>query len=306
MPRVDASNQPLQDNSPRRSAQTTHFYPGNLSDQVEEFVSGWSIPDDVPRQLFGGVLPHAGWAYSGRVAARTLHTLIVRMRPETIVFLASVHVPGVRHASVYPGGIWETPVGTVEVDGELATRLVAAAGEQLVVSTEAHEGDHAIEVQLPLLRLLAPGCRVVPIAAPMTCDGVALGKEIGGCLRESPRVMVVASSDLTHYGRRYRYAPAGQGPEARQWMRENDSRMVQKVVDLDAAGVMPEARERANCCGPAGIAAAIASAQVRGANSGHVIEYTDSFHESAGADDAESQAFEMSVGYLGAVLGRSR
>lgn len=89
-------------------------------------------------------------------------------------------------------------------------------------------------------------------------------------------------------------------------MRENDSRMVQKVVDLDAAGVMPEARERANCCGPAGIAAAIASAQVRGANSGHVIEYTDSFHESAGADDAESQAFEMSVGYLGAVLGRSR
>ncbi|MEM7164351.1 MAG: AmmeMemoRadiSam system protein B [Planctomycetota bacterium] len=296
MPRVD---------SPRRPAQTGHFYPGDLAPQVEEFVTGWSIPADVPRVLLGGVVPHAGWAYSGRVAARTLHTLIVRMRPETIVFLASVHVPGVRQASVYPRGAWETPVGAVEIDDELATRLLAAAGDHLIAAPDAHDGDHAIEVQLPLLRLLAPGCRIVPIAAPVHCDGAQLGAEIGGCLRESPRVLVVASTDLTHYGSRYRYAPAGKGSAARQWLRKNDTRMVQKVVDLDAAGVAAEAQEQRNSCGPAGLAAAIAAARARGANQGYVVEYTDSHQELSAqrGGDVDDDEFEMAVGYLGAVLG---
>ena len=123
----------------KRRAQAVTFYPGDLSHHIELFLHGWRIPESVPQQLFGGVVPHAGWKYSGRTAARTLHTLVVRSRPQTFIFLGTVHVDGVERPSVYPAGTWETPAGDVEIDETLATLLLAELGDVLIPAPAAHD-----------------------------------------------------------------------------------------------------------------------------------------------------------------------
>lgn len=280
-----------------RPARAQAFYPGDLDEQVAGWLDGWSIPTSIPQQLSGGIMPHAGWAYSGRLATRTLHTLVVRALPRTVVFLASVHVPDVTKASVYPEGSWETPVGTVEVDAELANRLLEALPEDLVAAPEAHENDHAIEVQLPILRLLAPGCKCVPIATPVASAGVRIGKTLGQLLAQDPDIQVVSSSDLTHYGTHYGFTPAGVGASAQAWMRDNDQRMIELVLEGQADAIAAEAAAQQNACGPAGLAAALACARERGAGKGHLIEYTTSHAEHG------QPPFTMAVGYLAAVFG---
>ena len=281
----------------RRKPTATGFYPGNLKAQVDAFLDGWTIPDAVPKQLTGAVVPHAGWAYSGRTAARAFHALTVRSHPTTYVIFASVHVPGVRGPTLFPEGVWETPVGDVEVDDRLAARLLERFGDQLLADTTAHEGDHAIEVQLPFIRLLSPGARVVPVAMPPEVDAAALGEALGRELAKEPRVAVVCSTDLTHYGESYHFTPGGLGSSGERWMRQNDARMIQKVKELAAEDVIEEATRYHNACGPGGLAVALAAARTRGAKMGYVLEYTTS-HRVAPA----REPFCSAVGYLGAVF----
>lgn len=281
----------------KRASQATAFYAGDLSAQLEGFLDGWRIPDAVPQQLFGGVVPHAGWRYSGRTAARTLHTLVVRSRPRTFILFGTVHVPGVAGPSLYPEGAWETPVGDVEIDEKLAASLLDDLGDVLVAAPAAHDGDHALEVQMPFLRLLAPGARVVPVAMPPVPAAEELGRRLGQHLEQRPDVVVVASTDLTHYGSNYGFAPAGVGPSGERWLRENDARMVEKIRHLSATEVLAEAETQHNACGPGGLTVALASARARGSEHGHIIEYTNS-HDV----DASGMPFEFAVGYVGAVF----
>lgn len=280
-----------------RVAQAEHLYPGDLREQIETYLERWPIPRDVPRELFGGVLPHAGWMYSGHTAARTLHTLIIRALPRTIFFCATAPHEALDRIAVYARGVWETPAGPVEVDEEAAQRFLGALPDHTAEAPEAHDRDHAIEVQIPMLRLLAPGCRIVPVSLPVACDAVAVGEALGQQLANQPSVLVVACSDLTRYGADYGFTPAGLGESAAQWMRENDASMVQHVVNLEAEEIPEEATNRRNAGSASALQMATAAARTRGAEQGHVVEYTTSYEE------VREEPFTSGVGYLGAVFG---
>jgi hypothetical protein len=272
-----------------------NFYPGDCLKQIEEFLLGFEPPDE-PAELVSGVVPHAGWQYSGRVAARVWQSLAERARPETVILLGAVHHARISENAVYPDGEWETPLGPVAVNAALAAEILEEVKPLAVADTEAHREEHSIEVQMPFLKALLPDATVVPIAVPLSGHPVQLG-DLLAHLTRSRRVVAVASSDLTHYGEeRYSYAPRGTGPTAHEWMKANDRRLLGLLTGLRAEEIPPEVAAHHNACGPGALAAATAFARARGAEKGMLLEHTNSH------DVKPEGEFTFGVGYAGLVF----
>jgi len=277
------------------------FYAGSragLEKAVAECTAGYQPPEDMG-EVIGGVVPHAGWMYSGPTAARVLVTLAEKARPETFILFGAAHHCGVRAAAIFPDGAWSTPLGELPVDGELAAAIAEAGRGLIELSAEAHDMEHSIEVQLPFIQVLCPRARIVPIAVPPVADAVRVGETAASVVNAQARkVVVVASTDLTHYGMGYGVPDHGPLPKAGKWMCENDRRMIRLIESLRAEDVIREAEAQQNACGAGAVAAATAAARALGASSGIVLEYTTS-----AAVTKETYA-DRAVGYVAIVYAR--
>ncbi len=271
-----------------------NFYPEASVATIQEYVHDFTPPAlENPR---GGVAPHAGWFFSGRTAARVFAALAAHA-PDTatIVFLGAVHRCAYESPRVDAADAWDTPLGPVGVDAELIGEL-RDARIGIVEEAQAHTGEHSIEVSMPFVKHFFPGARVVPIACPPFADAATFGETLGTLLGTRP-ALVVASTDLTHYGEDYGFAPAGSEPErALRFVRENDERMLALVRALRADAILAEARTNQNSCGSGALCAAVAAAKARGARSGVLIEYRTSY------DSLPERPAARIVGYGGLVL----
>ena len=263
-----------------RPAFAIGFYPGEPGrcSRLLDELTDVALPDDLPATPLGGLVPHAGWVYSGPTAARLWVALArAEQPPEVVVLLGAVHVRGVWRPTVYSGDAWETPEGPVPVDRTLADAIVRA--DDLVGSgTAEHDTEHSLEVQVPFVRRLLPDVPIVPIAVPADRRAVELGARIAAAVRaDGRRVAVVASSDLTHYGARYGFAPGGGGEAGLAWSRDNDARLVERTLNFDAPGVLEEAATRHSACGAGALAACIAAVRQLGAREAHLLHQTTSY-----------------------------
>ena len=256
------------------------FYPGDKAScrrQLEECLQGAQAVD-VPQPILGGVVPHAGWTYSGPTAGRVFAAIQAQGAPETFVLFGAVHSWGVSGASVYSAGSWRTPLGDLAIDEELAQEALKVSS-LLADRPQAHSEEHSIEVQLPFIQHLFPSARILPIAVPPLTEAPEVGHEVARAVRQLGRKAVaVGSSDLTHYGPRYGMAPVGVGERALEWTKQNDARLLDLVAALRAPEVLAEARAHHNACGAGAIAAAIGFAAELGASKGVLLQYTTS-HE---------------------------
>ena len=198
-PKVLATNvRPAQDPAvPRPAAVAGRFYPGTPA-EIERMIEPWIEPQRKPERWAGVMVPHAGWAYSGRLAATALSRVEIPSR--VIVICPKHHAEGADWA-VAPHRAWAIPGGEIPSDRELAERL-AEAVPGLDLDADAHQAEHAIEVQLPLLARLAPGSRVVGIAihgGDLQRLQEAAG-HLADVLRGLPeRPLLVISTDMNHY-----------------------------------------------------------------------------------------------------------
>jgi AmmeMemoRadiSam system protein B len=235
-----------------------------------------ALPADLPATIFGGLVPHAGWVFSGRIAAMTLKALALRNRLTQVVIFGADHWGIAGAGAVFDTGAWETPLGDVAVDEELAAELLKAC-PLLTAAPAAHAREHSIEVQLPLLHTLNRDVRIVPINVAPQASAIAIGQAVGELLAQRfPRASVLGSTDLTHYGPQYGFMPGGAGRDGLEWARENDRRLLKLVETLRAPAVIEEARARQNACGAGAIAAAIAACAAMGATRGLTLDYTTS------------------------------
>lgn len=257
------------------------FYPGepDRCARMLDQLCDVALPDALPATPLGGLVPHAGWVYSGATAAHLWLALSrAEQPPQVIVLLGAVHVRGVRRPTVYSGDAWQTPDGPVAVDRALADAIVRADDDLVGQGTAEHDGEHSLEVQVPFVGRLLPGVPVVPIAVPADGRAVELGARIAAAVRaDGRRVAVVASSDLTHYGARYGFAPAGGGEAGLAWSKDNDARLVERALDFDAPGVLEEASVRHSACGAGALAAAISATRQLGARDATLLHQTTSY-----------------------------
>lgn len=200
---------------PRHSAVAGMFYPAEphrLRQLLEELdadarrkraaeLSGAELN---PASLVGLMVPHAGLAYSGAIAALGWQ-LAADANPDTIVIAGTDHQAWAKGVGVWCDGPWLSPLGQVRVNDELAA-AIASLGEPFARDDRAHDGEHSIEVQLPFLRSLCPDVRIVPMAVSPRLHGHAhAGEMLGALLAErkarGERILLVASSDMAHYPR---------------------------------------------------------------------------------------------------------
>ena len=189
----------------RFPSQAGSFYPGSAG-ELDRASSGclticaFAPPTRAPkpRRHAAAMVPHAGWVYSGHLAAAVLKRVEI---PEQVVILCPKHHPGGAVWAVAPHRHWRFPGGEVLSDTALAAQL-ADAVDGLTLDGEAHREEHAIEVQLPLIARLAPHARVVGISVGQKSldDALQFASQMAGVLRQLPnRPLLVISSDMNHF-----------------------------------------------------------------------------------------------------------
>ena len=287
----------------REPAVAGRFYPASAAScrrEIESLHSS-SLPSELPEHPVAGIVPHAGWTFSGGTALGVLESIRARRTPKTFVVFGACHYP-VGRSALFASGGWNTPLGLVEVDERLAREILARAGDLVEDNPLAHEDEHSIEVQLPFLRHLFPEARIVPIMVIPNEDAATLGRTVGQVIKDlGADAVCLGSTDLTHYGPAYGFAPKGCGAEAVRWVRdENDRRMVDLMLRVDAEGAVAEAEKSANACGAGAIATTLAAARALGAERGYLVHYTTSY-DVMRAEMGRTSA-EAVVGYAGVVF----
>jgi AmmeMemoRadiSam system protein B/AmmeMemoRadiSam system protein A len=171
--------------------------PSALREQVERFLRE-ADPPEVEGDVLGLMVPHAGYQYSGPVAAYGYK--ILKGRPiSTIILLGNSHNMRFSGAALSAYDAWDTPLGPVEVDQELNEKL-AAQSPAIVDDETPHAPEHSLEVQLPFLKVVLPEAKIVPILISSMSRGdcETLAQTLAPVLKQ-PDVVLIASSDMSHY-----------------------------------------------------------------------------------------------------------
>jgi AmmeMemoRadiSam system protein B len=273
---------------------------GACIEEIRECLAARSLGVSLPASIAGGIVPHAGWTFSGDLAALVFSA--VKQCHETVdtfVIFGTAHSYFGSLPAVDDSETWQTPLGSVEVDTAFRDALCDTG---LVVSdAAAHRHEHSIEVEVPFLQHLFPNARIVPIVVPPADSAIALGEASASIAKAAKRkVVFIGSTDLTHYGPRYGFTPMGRRPEGLQWAANvNDRQFIDLAVALEAEHLLSGAIEKGNACGPGAAAACVAAARTRGATEGLLLAYANSnevMHRKMGTTSRDS------VGYAAIVL----
>lgn len=186
----------------REAAVAGAFYPENpvkLTKMINSFLE--AVPgEESTEKVVAAIAPHAGYVYSGQVAAYT-YKRISQQEFDTVILIGpchrayDVHLSGI---SVYKEGFYKTPLGYVEIDRELSSALLSM-GEPFTFNREAHAKEHCLEVQLPFLQTIRRGCKIVPILMGYGND---LDRTLANALTrivDRRHTLVIISTDMSHY-----------------------------------------------------------------------------------------------------------
>jgi AmmeMemoRadiSam system protein B len=182
---------------------TPNFLRNQIEDLFMHKLGPGRIPKvirDGPRNLVGLVVPHAGYLASGPVAAHAYRLLATDGKPDVIVILGPNHTGYGSGLSIMNEGVWRTPLGDLEIDGETADNILSASNI-IDIDDRAHNQEHSIELQLPFLQYLYDSeFKFVPISFLMQDlkSSYEVGKAVAKALK-GKNGLVIASSDLTHY-----------------------------------------------------------------------------------------------------------
>jgi AmmeMemoRadiSam system protein B len=259
----------------RRPTQAGTFYEGDakaLKTQIRNCFINELGPKKLPqvntnrlKTIIGLVCPHAGFMYSGTVAANAYYELAQDGKPDTAVVLGPNHTGYGSALSLTDEGVWRTPLGDVEVDGETADLL---AHETSIVDVDdmAHRFEHSIEVQLPFLQYLY-GCdfKFLPICYRM--QDLASAVEVGNALAKvlaGKNAVVIASSDMTHY--ESQKTAAAKDLAALKAVEAMDEKRFYSIVEA----------KNVTACGYGPIATAIVAAKGLGAKEATLLSYKSS------------------------------
>ncbi|MHC4215522.1 MAG: AmmeMemoRadiSam system protein B [Planctomycetota bacterium] len=287
----------------RKPAVAGQFYSGGAEclGDLKQCLPAEAIDVDLPEPIVAGIVPHAGWVFSGNMAGLVFVSIKQTCKEvDTFVIFGAAHRYFDSRAAVYDHGSWLTPLGEIGIDEELAGAI--ANMDCVEANPDAHRDEHSIEVQIPFVQHLFGAAKIVPIIVPASASAVELGRQIGGIIADSKdkNIICIGSTDLTHYGPGYGFCPAEAGVDGPRWAKEvNDREFIDLALKMEAPKLLERALETGNACGPGAAAAVVAVAAKLGRTKGVLLGHTHS-NEVMKAKFGRSSS--DSVGYAGIVF----
>lgn len=237
------------------------FYPGS-KDILEEELGKHIQNAETKRKVIGLVSPHAGYVFSGGCAGKGFGAVEV---PGTVIILGVNH-HGFGHPFAVDGHeYWKSPLGNAEIDDQLRTKLTAES-KIFGIDNTASSREHSLEVQVPFVQYINPDAKILPVTVASGDPQrlIDAGKEIAALIKDNPDVLIVASTDMSHYISADR-------------ARDKDRMAIDKILALDPEGLVNTvAMERISMCGVAPTAIMLAAALELGAENAEVVNYTNS------------------------------
>ncbi|HUO17497.1 MAG TPA: AmmeMemoRadiSam system protein B [Verrucomicrobiae bacterium] len=268
----------------RHPAVAGRFYPRDpeqLKAEASGYLSRATESEEEPVRAIGCIAPHAGYMYSGHVAGSVFGRIEV---PRRCIVICPNHTGMGRALATQSEGAWETPLGEIPVDAELASALKQRC-PVLHDDMAAHRAEHAAEVELPFLQLRQRDLRFVPITLGTRDFDLLeqLGKAIAEVVQgQKEYALIVASSDMNHY-------------ESDTVTRIKDQRALERILSLDPRGLYDVVTEQdISMCGFGPAVAMLTAARQLGAKSAELVKYATSGDVSGDR--------EMVVGYAGVIV----
>ncbi len=278
------------------------WYPATADECIPFINTFLKEKDGLPTGDFlGGIVPHAGWYYSGSIACR----VIASLRPEpkkpeekidTIVLFGG-HMHPQSAPFVLSDGCIETPFGEIEVDHDLSGQL----GDSIDVQQKTpvtFPDENTFELQNPFIKYFFPDAKIVVCAVAPNDDAIAIGSVVVKKALEMGRnIRIIGSTDMTHYGPNFGLITAGTGKDAVKWVeKQNDQSAIDAMVKMDETQIIASGLANKSMCCPGAAAATVSACKTIGAAKALKLDYATSFEKSA------SDSF---VGYSGILYARS-
>ncbi len=248
----------------RKPAVSGQFY-SDSSDKLRKEIKNLIDKQGIRTEALGCILPHAGYIYSGAVAAKTVSSLKV---PDNVILLGPNHTGYGAAFSIMTEGKWQTPLGIVEINTQLA-RAMLNKSVHLKDDMHAHIYEHSLEVEIPLLQYINPHVKIVPIITRQASIEIYkdIGRDIAAVLKESDmtrNTLIIASSDMTHY-------------EPQRQAEKKDREAIEAILTLDEDSLFDKInRFDITMCGAIPVIIAIAATKLLGAKTARLISYQTS------------------------------
>ncbi|MBN2439983.1 MAG: AmmeMemoRadiSam system protein B [Spirochaetales bacterium] len=260
------------------------WYPSS-QDRVERVIIDFMVDHtDIEQTIYSGIVPHAGWGFSGSIACR----VISHLDPDisTIIVVGGHLSPGKTVLAAFEEG-YSTPLGILKGDIE----LLGAIQKEMDLTEDLYS-DNTVEIQLPFIKYFFPDVHVLGMRAAPSAIAEDLGKVICEAARtQGKKVAVIGSTDLTHYGSNYGYAPKGSGAGAVEWVKtQNDKKFIDACLAMDSELALSSAQKDKSACSAGGAVCAMSFAHAMGGEKGLLLEYKTSW---------DVQPSESFVGYAG-------
>jgi AmmeMemoRadiSam system protein B len=279
----------------RRASFAGSWYPDTpeaCEREIKQFLDIKTL--EIPKGPWvGGIVPHAGWYFSGAIACHVIHALKTGVPPD-VFLLFGMHLHPASPNYMMTEGAWETPFGELAIETEVTLRLSKKFPFHIETARN-HTKDNTIELQLPFIKYFFPKAKIVPMGVPPAETSLSVGQAAAEITSElGLNTRVIGSTDLTHYGYNYGFTPEGTGTSAVNWVRnENDRKVIETMLSMNPTGVIEEALANQNACCSGAAAAAMAAGKARGATSARQTAYATSYDKSPG---------DSFVGYVGIVF----
>ena len=276
-------------NFAREPAVSGMFYPDNptkLQNDIESYLRN-TIVSDLEEDVVGMISPHAGYMYSGQVAAYGYRT-IEKKQYDTVILIGPSHRTYFNGVALWDRGTFETPLGAVNIDEEIAREIININGI-VKPNTDTHRGEHSLEVQLPFLQSVLDGFKIIPLIMGIQTSSACqeLVQSISHVFQASKKkFLIVGSTDLSHY---YPYADA----------KKLDGVIIGHLGAFNIPGMIEDIETgKTEACGAGPVIATMMLSEKLGADHCRVLKYANSGDVSGDKSGV--------VGYVSAVFYRKQ
>lgn len=272
----------------RKPAVSGQFYDSskdNLKKRIEECFLDNRGPMSLPKitqgnkKIKGILVPHAGYVYSGAIAAHSYKFLANNGFANTFIILGPNHTGTGSGVSVMTEGSWLTPLGTVPINEKLSRQLCKGIIDK---DENAHMYEHSIEVQLPFLQFTSDNKKFdfVPICMAMQDFDTAteIGEIVADAIKKTnEKIVIVASTDFTHAGFNYMTMPP-EGMRVDEYAKKQDKLAIEQILNMNPEGLINTVHEKnISMCGYGPVAVMIIASKILGASKAELLKYGTSY-----------------------------